>query len=175
MKLIHLFLASAAAVSLGAVAADESRQEPQAQGGQTQAQTPATTAGESSQAQAQTAQTPSADAIKQAQEKLTAQGHDIGGPADGKLGPKTQAAVKAYQQSKGLKASGQLDQPTLAALGASSEGAASTGASSATPGASGQSSTGATTSPKQSPAAPSSSSSSQQPKSEEQPKGKSGY
>jgi peptidoglycan hydrolase-like protein with peptidoglycan-binding domain len=164
MNLTHLFVAVAAAFSLGAVAAGQSKQEPQAQSGQTEAQSSTTAQG--AQTPAQTSQ--SSDTIKQAQEKLSSQGHDAG-PADGKLGAKTQAAVKEFQQSKGLQASGQLDQPTLAALGVGSEtpGSASTGAS----GASGQSSTGATKSPEQSPAAPSAGSSSE-PKAQEQPKEK---
>src|SRR5688572_794878 len=45
--------------------------------------------------------------IKQAQEKLSAKGHDV--TADGVLGPKTQAAVKEFQQKEGIQASGQLD------------------------------------------------------------------
>ena len=53
------------------------------------------------------------------------------GPVDGMLGPKTQAAVKEFQQSKGIQASGKLDQKTLAALGVSeSSASASTGSSS---------------------------------------------
>jgi peptidoglycan hydrolase-like protein with peptidoglycan-binding domain len=68
--------------------------------------------------------------VKQAQEKLSAAGMNAG-QADGKLGPKTQAAVKEFQQSKGIQGSGKLDQQTLAALGVSgSSGSASTGASS---------------------------------------------
>jgi peptidoglycan hydrolase-like protein with peptidoglycan-binding domain len=67
--------------------------------------------------------------VKQAQEKLSAAGHDSG-PADGIVGPKTQAALKEFQQSKGLQASGQLDQKTVAALGVSSSGSASSGGSS---------------------------------------------
>jgi peptidoglycan hydrolase-like protein with peptidoglycan-binding domain len=68
--------------------------------------------------------------VKQAQEKLSAAGHDAGA-ADGKMGPKTQAALKEFQQSKGLQASGQLDQKTVAALGVSSSGSSSSaGASS---------------------------------------------
>ena len=55
------------------------------------------------------------DAVKQAQEQLSAMGHDAG-PADGVMGPKTQAALKEFQESKGLQASGQLDSQTLAAL-----------------------------------------------------------
>jgi len=65
--------------------------------------------------------------IKQAQEKLSTKGHDVS--ADGVLGPKTQAAVKEFQEKEGIQASGQLDQETLAALGVS-EGSAGTGASS---------------------------------------------
>jgi hypothetical protein len=167
MRLSHLLVAGAAAASLGAVAAEQSKQEPQ-QSGQTGSQSAAS--GASAQTPAQTGQSQqqashNADTIKQAQEKLSALGLDPG-PADGKVGAKTRAAVKQFQQSKGLKASGQLDQPTLAALGVSAEDAASTRASSATPG------TGATTSPEQSSAA-AAGSSSEQPKSQEQPKGKS--
>src|SRR5262245_60272276 len=70
------------------------------------------------------------DTIKQAQEKLSAMGHDAG-PADGIAGPKTQAAVKEFQQSKGLQASGQLDSQTLAALQTGGNGGASTSRASA--------------------------------------------
>src|SRR5262245_49485397 len=66
--------------------------------------------------------------IRQAQEQLSSKGHEV--QADGKLGPKTQAAVKEFQQSEGIQASGRLDQETLAALGVS-EGSAGAGASSA--------------------------------------------
>src|SRR5690349_1330871 len=43
----------------------------------------------------------SGDAVKELQEKLTAAGHDCG-VADGKFGPKTRAAVVAFQQKNGL-------------------------------------------------------------------------
>ena len=59
------------------------------------------------------------DAIKQAQEKLAAEGIDIGTP-DGKMGPKTKAGIKKYQQQKGLSASGELDEATMSSLGISS-------------------------------------------------------
>jgi peptidoglycan hydrolase-like protein with peptidoglycan-binding domain len=65
--------------------------------------------------------------IKQAQEKLSSKGHDV--QADGVLGPKTQAALKEFQQKEGIQASGRLDQDTLAALGVD-EGSAGTGSSS---------------------------------------------
>jgi len=65
------------------------------------------------------------------------------------MGPKTQAALKEFQQSKGIQASGELNKETLAALGVSGEvtsGSAATGGSSsgqsqpAAPAASGSSS-----------------------------------
>jgi peptidoglycan hydrolase-like protein with peptidoglycan-binding domain len=65
--------------------------------------------------------------IKQAQEKLSSKGHDV--QADGVLGPKTQAALKEFQEKEGIQASGRLDQETLAALGVE-EGSAGTGSSS---------------------------------------------
>lgn len=78
----------------------------------------------SSQQQAQ--QSP--ELVKQVQEKLSAAGHDAG-PADGIMGPKTQAALKEFQEKQGLQTSGQLDQDTLAALEID-EQSSSTGASS---------------------------------------------
>jgi len=73
--------------------------------------------------------------IKQAQEKLSSKGHDV--QADGVLGPKTQAAVKEFQQKEGIQASGRLDTETLAALGVSegSAGAGSTSSPSSSQGA----------------------------------------
>lgn len=41
----------------------------------------------------------------------------LGVPVDGKMGPETHAAIKEFQQSKKLDASGQLDAKTLTALG----------------------------------------------------------
>jgi peptidoglycan hydrolase-like protein with peptidoglycan-binding domain len=135
MKLAQLAVAVAAAFSMSAMAAGDQKQkqEPQAQSGQsTQAQ-----GGQSTQAQS-SGQSP--ELVKQAQEKLSAAGHDAGS-ADGKMGPKTQAALKEFQQSKGLQASGQLDQKTVAALGVSSGGSsASAGASSGKSASSGASS-----------------------------------
>lgn len=73
---------------------------------------------------------PQSELVKQAQEKLSAAGHDAG-PSDGVMGPKTQAALKEFQQAKGLDSSGQLDRETLAALeiGTPEGTSASTGAS----------------------------------------------
>jgi peptidoglycan hydrolase-like protein with peptidoglycan-binding domain len=78
-------------------------------------------------ASAQSAQ--SSDTIKQVQEKLSQHGQDPG-PADGKLGPKTMAALKDFQKQNNLQPSGKLDQQTLAALQLDeSSGSASTGSS----------------------------------------------
>jgi len=143
-KLSYLLLASATSVSFSAIAAGNQKQS-QGQSDQTQAQ--------SSQS-SQTSQSP--DTVKQAQEKLSAAGMDSG-PADGKLGPKTQAAVKEFQQSKGIQASGKLDQKTLAALGVGeSTGSASAGSSST--GSSSGASSGGTSSSSPSASSPSSSS-----------------
>jgi len=53
--------------------------------------------------------------VKQAQQQLKSKGYDAG-PIDGIWGPQTQAAVKKFQEAKGMQASGQLDERTLAAL-----------------------------------------------------------
>src|SRR5688572_22002593 len=116
MKLSHLVVAATAVLSLGAIATGaQARGDTQAQGGQ------------AAQAQAYTGL--SADVIRQAQEKLNAAGHDVG-RADGIIGARTKQGVKAFQQSKGIEVTGQLDQRTLTALGVESA------AVGATPGAS---------------------------------------
>ncbi len=53
--------------------------------------------------------------IKSAQQKLAAEGFDPGA-ADGRMGPKTHAAIRQFQSKHGLKENGGLDQPTLSAL-----------------------------------------------------------
>ena len=131
MRISHLLIAGATAVSFSAIAADEQKakdEQPQAQSSQSQS----ASGGQSQSASSGQSQ----ETIKQVQEKLSAAGHEV--QADGIMGPKTEAALKEFQQSKNLEASGQLDQKTLAALGVSEGGAtASTGASgSASPGGS---------------------------------------
>ena len=62
---------------------------------------------------------------REVQEALKAKGNDPG-PIDGRMGPKTRAALKSFQESNGLKATGQLDNQTSEKLGigkASSMGA----------------------------------------------------
>jgi hypothetical protein len=71
--------------------------------------------------------------------------------------------VREFQQSKGVQPSGQLDQPTLAALGVSAE-------------ASGGASTGSTSgSSSEQPSTGSAAGSSAEPKAQGQPKKKSNY
>jgi peptidoglycan hydrolase-like protein with peptidoglycan-binding domain len=84
------------------------------------------------------------ETIKQAQEKLSSKGHDV--QADGVLGPKTQAALKEFQEKEGIQASGRLDQETLSALGVE-ESSSGTGSSSPASGTSPQSSSERTAEP----------------------------
>ena len=54
--------------------------------------------------------------IRQVQEALSKRGFDPG-PVDGILGPKTEEAVRNFQDRYGIKASGKIDNQTLFALG----------------------------------------------------------
>lgn len=54
--------------------------------------------------------------IKKLQEALKAKGQDPG-PIDGMMGPKTRAAVKAFQEASGLKTTERLDKETAEKLG----------------------------------------------------------
>jgi peptidoglycan hydrolase-like protein with peptidoglycan-binding domain len=144
MKIRTIVAATSAALfSLGAIAAGDDKQK-QSQGStpeksaQTQSSgaasgsssTPAATeksSGASASAEkssgaaasASTSQAQSSDLVKQAQQKLSQGGHKV--QADGVMGPKTQAALKEFQQAKGIEASGELNKDTLAALGVSGE------------------------------------------------------
>jgi peptidoglycan hydrolase-like protein with peptidoglycan-binding domain len=55
--------------------------------------------------------------VRQVQERLTAAGFDPG-PADGIVGPRMHAALRAFQQARGLEPTGEPDDQTLTALGA---------------------------------------------------------
>jgi photosystem II stability/assembly factor-like uncharacterized protein len=61
---------------------------------------------------------PSDDSVRRAQEALERAGYEIGIP-DGRLGPRTVAAIKRFQADRYLPVSGQLDDTTLTALGVS--------------------------------------------------------
>ena len=54
--------------------------------------------------------------VKAVQQALKDQGHDPGA-IDGVMGPKTQAALRDYQEKQGLKVTGRLDAETSAKLG----------------------------------------------------------
>jgi peptidoglycan hydrolase-like protein with peptidoglycan-binding domain len=55
------------------------------------------------------------DIVRAAQQKLNDEGYKSGTP-DGKMGPVTGAAIRKYQQDKGLSVTGTLDESTLSHL-----------------------------------------------------------
>jgi hypothetical protein len=57
-----------------------------------------------------------ADQVRKVQEALKAQGHDPG-TIDGTMGAQTQEALRAFQKSKDLPVTGQLDSETIDKLG----------------------------------------------------------
>ena len=67
--------------------------------------------------------------VRAAQQALKDKGHDPG-EIDGKMGPKTQAALKDYQSKEGLKATGRLDAETMTKLGIEAKTGAAAGATS---------------------------------------------
>jgi peptidoglycan hydrolase-like protein with peptidoglycan-binding domain len=90
--------------------------------------------------------------ITQLQQALNDKGFNAG-PVDGLNGPKTQAALKQFQQSQGIAASGKADSQTLAALGVSGSATASASGSQSSYGNNGASSTSSDTSLSSSPSA----------------------
>ena len=54
--------------------------------------------------------------VRQVQDALEAKGFDPG-PIDGIAGPRTKAAIRKFQNRFGMKASGEIDNQTLFALG----------------------------------------------------------
>jgi peptidoglycan hydrolase-like protein with peptidoglycan-binding domain len=54
--------------------------------------------------------------VRQVQDALQAKGFDPG-PIDGVAGPRTKADVRKFQDSFGMKATGEIDNQTLFALG----------------------------------------------------------
>jgi peptidoglycan hydrolase-like protein with peptidoglycan-binding domain len=65
----------------------------------------------------------SSSEVKSIQEKLKSEGFHSG-PADGKFGPETKAALEQFQKKNGLSATGEPDQKTLMALGINEQGGA---------------------------------------------------
>jgi His-Xaa-Ser repeat protein HxsA len=70
----------------------------------------------SSQASAPQPSSSSGSTIQSAQQALQQNGF-YKGTVDGKMGPHTRQAIRSFQQSKGLHATGHLNQKTLTALG----------------------------------------------------------
>jgi peptidoglycan hydrolase-like protein with peptidoglycan-binding domain len=68
---------------------------------------------------------PSKSLIRQAQRELQKKGYSPG-PHDGILGPRTQTAIKGYQQAEGLPVTSLLDQATTKQLGLREERRAAT-------------------------------------------------
>jgi peptidoglycan hydrolase-like protein with peptidoglycan-binding domain len=54
--------------------------------------------------------------ITRIQESLKSQGHDPG-TIDGRMGARTQDAIRAFQTSRGLPVTGQMDHQTMEKLG----------------------------------------------------------
>src|SRR5687767_11155139 len=61
--------------------------------------------------------------VKQVQNALNDAGHGVG-LADGAFGPKTEAALKAFQQAAKIAVTGKIDRATLAALSRKLDGSA---------------------------------------------------
>lgn len=66
--------------------------------------------------------------VKAAQQALKDKGHDPGN-VDGRMGPKTQAALRDFQKAQGLQASGRLDAKTMQSLGMDGDKTSSMGGS----------------------------------------------
>lgn len=60
--------------------------------------------------------TPTPETIKAVQGALRDRGYEAG-PIDGVTGPKTEAALRAFQSAKGLRETGRIDFATMAKLG----------------------------------------------------------
>ncbi|HET7342999.1 MAG TPA: peptidoglycan-binding domain-containing protein [Methylomirabilota bacterium] len=72
-----------------------------------------------------------AEQVRAVQQALKDKGHDPG-DVDGKMGPKTQAALRDFQSKEGLKATGRLDSETMAKLGVEGKTSAAGGSSTST-------------------------------------------
>jgi His-Xaa-Ser repeat protein HxsA len=59
---------------------------------------------------------PRRDLVRQVQERLQTVGYNPG-TIDGTMGPQTEQALRWFQNAQGLRSTGDLDAPTLNALG----------------------------------------------------------
>ena len=143
-----------ALVAAGAYANEDAAKHQSQSGSTPQASSESMSSQSSPQASTQDSET-----VKKVQSALAQQGYDPG-PVDGQLGSRTKSALKQAQKDKGIEATGQIDEQTIAALGANESGGSSmsnsgssdsstgssTGSSDSTSG-SGTSSSGASSSP----------------------------
>ncbi len=78
--------------------------------------------------------------VRQIQQNLNDQGHDVGA-VDGKWGSRTTEGLRNFQRAKGMEATGRIDQRTVSALGIPTTmgtmGTTTTGSGSEMPGTSG--------------------------------------
>ncbi len=77
----------------------------------------------------------SKDKVKEVQAALKSKGMDPG-PEDGVMGPKTQAALREFQKSNSLQATGRIDEKTASALGIDVASSSSSGMGSSSSGSS---------------------------------------
>ena len=78
---------------------------------------------------AQAATREPSEMVKAAQQALKDKGLDPG-KVDGRMGPKTQAALREFQKARGMESTGELDAKTTDALGMDGKSTSSTATSS---------------------------------------------
>lgn len=125
MKFKLIIAAITAVLSAGAYAAagESATQQRQSQAGQDRSMSQS----QSMQRQQDGSQAQSSDMVRKAQQALKEKGFDPG-PVDGMMGPRTQQAIKQFQESQAnLKPTGKLDQQTLAALGVEGQASSAMG------------------------------------------------
>ncbi|MGE5505483.1 MAG: peptidoglycan-binding domain-containing protein [Actinomycetota bacterium] len=64
------------------------------------------------------------DMVRDIQRRLSQRGYNVG-PADGVFGAETQSALRSFQKDQNIRANGQIDEQTLAALNIPGNAAAS--------------------------------------------------
>lgn len=79
--------------------------------------------------------------IRQVQQALQDKGQNVG-DVDGIMGPRTQAALRQYQESQGMPATGRVDRQTVSSLGLSRAAAGASGSATGSRSPSGTGSTG---------------------------------
>ena len=124
MKFKLIIAAITAVLSAGAYAAagESATQQRQSQAGQDRSMSQSQSMQQQDGSQAQ-----SSDMVRKAQQALKEKGFDPG-PVDGMMGPRTQQAIKQFQESQAnLKPTGKLDQQTLAALGVEGQASSAMG------------------------------------------------